>query len=305
MGRVVIPKRFKDKLGEDSFVYTLCNNVENILDLPMIYFREYTKHDESHINNILKISDALIANETLAALSKNAVEILVASCIIHDLGMFIQKDGVESLLFGRHKGKKIALLDKLTWGEAWTDFYKKARRYNSHQLKSLFGDNPPPIHLPEDHVDDANENWRVYGEFLRRYHPRIACDIVYYGFMGNIDTDIIENCAPENPTFTKDMIGLICQSHGMSLRATYGYIESLTYVRKESSHFPLGVPVYYLMSVLRLADYLHAGKKRAPIIRLTADTVDSPLSRNEFMWNQAVDGLSEYSDKPSNVIYER
>lgn len=51
---------------------------------------------------------------------------------------------------------------------------------------------------------------------------------------------------------------------------------------------PLEIPVLYLMVVLRIADYLHAGVKRAPKEREQADRLRSRVSHREYAWNQAV-----------------
>lgn len=288
MGKIIIPRRFKEKLSAGSFVYTLSMNVDCILDLPMQYFKEYTLHDENHINAILKIADALVPNDTLSQLSETAIEILVSAIIIHDLGMFIQKDGVQSLLFGKYNNLKTENLDFLCWGEQWQDFYRSARKYNHQQLVDLFGDDPPGIKLPLDTVDDTGESWRVYGEFLRKFHPRLAHDIVLFGFFGATNNDIFSNCTNKNIDFIKNMIGLVARSHGMNIRDTYKYLENHRLLRKETAHLPMGVPIYYLMSVLRLADYLHAGTNRATIARVRAGGIVSSVSKNEFQWNQAV-----------------
>ena len=288
MRKIIIPRRFEEKLPKNSFVYTLSTNVDCILNLPMQYFKEYTLHDESHINAVLKIADALVPNDTLSLLEQLEIEILVSAIIIHDLGMFIQKDGVQSILFGEYKNVKIENLDSLCWGEQWQDFYKRARKYNQQQLVDLFGDNPPSIKLPPDTVDDTGDNWRVYGEFLRKFHPRLAHDIVLLGFFGAKNNDIFSNCMSEDIDFIKDMVGLVARSHGMNIRDTYQYLENHRLLRKETAHLPKGVPIYYLMSVLRLADYLHAGTDRATIARMRAQGIMSPASKNEFQWNQAI-----------------
>lgn len=288
MGKVSIPRRFAKKLPIGSFVYQLSENVEGILELPMQYFEEYTLHNENHINAVLEIADALIPNGTLDGLSETAVEILVSAIIVHDLGMFIQREGVQSLLFGEYSTLETEYLDVLNWKEQWEDFYRKARRYNHQQLVDLFGDNPPNIKLPLDTVDDSGENWRVYGEFLRKFHPRLAHDIVLHGFFGAEYNNIFAHCLSEEMDYIKDLIGLVARSHGMEIRNTYKYLEHHRLITKGNTHLPMGVPIYYLMAVLRMADYLHAGTDRATVARLKAQSIAAPVSKNEFKWNQAV-----------------
>lgn len=288
MGKIIIPRRFIEKLPAGSYVYTLSAKTEHILDFTMPYFKEYTSHDENHINAIFKIADALIPQDTLSQLSETAIEILVSATIVHDLGMFIQKDGVHSLLFGEYNHLKTDNLDSLNWKEQWQDFYGKARKYNHQQLVDLFGENPPNIKLPSDAIDDTGENWRVYGEFLRKFHPRLAHDIVLHGFFGAKIYDLFAGCVFERMEYVKDLIGLVARSHGMSIRNTYKYLEHHRLITKENAYLPMGIPIYYLMAVLRMADYLHARTDRATEARLKAQSISSPISKNEFQWNRAV-----------------
>ena len=88
MSNIEIPQRFKKKFSESSFIYKLIKNVEPLLK-KVPFFPEYTMHDASHINEVLKIANELIPNSTLKKLDSDALEILVGAITIHDLGMFI------------------------------------------------------------------------------------------------------------------------------------------------------------------------------------------------------------------------
>ena len=194
MQKIVIPERLKEKISEGSFVYTLCKNVEPLIDLNMIYFQEYTKHDETHINAVLEHANALIPNETLDILNEKSIEVLVGAIVIHDLGMFIQRDGLEELLFGEYREISTDKLDKYSWNERWKLFYRKVKRYDSQQMNNRFGMQIDMQNISLDCITDEGDNWRIYGEFLRQYHHCLAYDIVQYGFPGNQKIDIFNNC---------------------------------------------------------------------------------------------------------------
>ncbi len=53
--------------------------------------------------------------------------------------------------------------------------------------------------------------------------------------------------------------------------------------------FSLQIPVYYLMALLRMADYLDAGADRAPHAILSMQHFESTMSLDEFYWNKIVE----------------
>lgn len=107
------------------------------------YFPEYTFHDATHIENVLNISLKLIPDNIYKKLGNESIEYLVVAILLHDLGMFISRDGLNNLIFGKQKNNlQFDLLNK-TWGELWSDYYSKAKRYDDKKLFEIFGDNQP------------------------------------------------------------------------------------------------------------------------------------------------------------------
>ena len=45
----------------------------------------------------------------------------------------------------------------------------------------------------------------------------------------------------------------------MAIRDTYAYVENHRLTHSSRAHLILNIPVYYLMCIIRMADYLHAG----------------------------------------------
>lgn len=52
--------------------------------------------------------------------------------------------------------------------------------------------------------------------------------------------------------------------------------------------YPCGLPIFYLMGILRMADYLDAGEDRAPHAITAMQHFESEMSYDEFAWNQLV-----------------
>jgi len=286
-----------NRLPSDSFVPQLLANVEKIID-GMHYFPEYTLHDEYHINEVLRLAYELIPHDTMSKLNGQSINILISAIAIHDLGMFIMKDGLEKLLFGEHKDCKTRNLDHKSWSEQWHDFYRKARRWDGRKLLEIFGNDDSSAikeertlyvetgldnHIPKE--DTINQRL-LYGEFLRQNHARLAFDITQFKFPGSENIDIFENCECDHNI--KDMIGLVARSHGFNLRdkCTNQYLKNHT-----CKPHMLDIQIFYLMAILRMADYLHIGKERANEARRMKSELKSTISNREFELNQAVYNL--------------
>ena len=101
-----IPERLKEflerQLQWDSCVEALCQSVNELLDRPLIFFREYTEHNMNHVTHVLQKANRLITKESYNeksdeedgdGLTPRNIAYLVAAIMIHDLGMFIDAEG--------------------------------------------------------------------------------------------------------------------------------------------------------------------------------------------------------------------
>jgi len=283
-------------LPQGSFVLQLLDNIMSIMD-EVHYFPEYTLHDEHHINEVLRFAYELIGENTIKNLKKEAIEILVSAIAIHDLGMFIMQDGLKKILFGEYKNYKTEYLDENTWFELWQDFYRKAQRWDGRKLHEIFGNDNDESRIPikknkcvEEGLnklfpDDDTINQRLlYGEFIRENHTRLAFDITQFGFPGANDIDIFKDCKCNKNT--RDMIGIVARSHGydnLRNRNLRDYLDNHPHDPKNN-----GIPIYYLMTVLCIADYIHIGRDRANETRRDKNDLKSVKSNSEFDLNQAV-----------------
>ena len=284
-----IPSRLASVLSIDitwrNFVDGLVLRTKGYFVGSPYFFPEYTFHGTDHINRVLEISDKLINDDEIKKLAPLDVAVLIASIILHDIGMFIEKDGLQKLIYGEHKERFVDLLDSLSWNKSWNEYEKKLHRYSEKELLMSFGNTEPISHINKLTSDIITEKDRkIYGEFIRQNHHRIAHDFAVLGFLGKKDTPIFVE--PYN-AYIANIIGVIARSHGISMRDTEEYLKC-NFGADDNFKIPLGIPVYYLMSLVRIADILDAGIERAPIEIYDTKHFYSHFSQFEWRWNQTI-----------------
>lgn len=292
---IEIPKKIKEKLPDGSYIFKIWDKIELLLK-DNNYFPEYTLHDATHITNVLNISSDLIPDNTLENLAPESIEYLVAAVFLHDLGMFISRDGLNNLIFGEQKDELCSELFTETWRELWENYYSKAQKYDDKKLFEVFGKKQPVEQDISDRVPSENTDPQrlLFGDFLRQHHHRLAYKIAKQGFPGYENIDVFQDSNIRD--IDREIIGLIAYSHGVSLRSMDQYIED----------YPTDLtklcPIYYLMSVLRLADYLDILDRRAPEILRQKQMFNSPISNREFDLNQSVIDISFDREKKNYFI---
>ena len=118
---------------------------------------------------------------------------------------------------------------------------------------------------------------------MRKWHSRLAQEIVEDNFPGNEQVDLFLNIEIDNEY--RKLIGIIARSHGMGITDLNS---SLKMFDEDALEYPREVPIYYLMAILRLADYFDAGNDRAPHAIMAMQRFESEISYDEFKWNQTV-----------------
>lgn len=282
-----LPDRLIAKLEETpSWHANVVKVIENVQDYfyeTPYYFPEYTNHGILHIQKVLELCDRLITDESMKEMTAREMAVLVMAVLAHDLGMFIKKDGLEQLLFGSMCDYKTELLDTATWKEEWLVYLNRLMRYSDKKLIRIFGETKTASELPLKLKVVSDQYKLVYGDFLRQNHPRLAYEIVNHGFLGKENLDILRNTGIDDEI--RDIIALIARSHGMSLRDTYEYLSERFLPPEE----PKRIHIFYLMAVLRMADSLDAGYDRASHVIEAMQSKQSPVSIEEYSWNQVID----------------
>lgn len=270
---------------DQASVTTLAKNVEpyysSMSGAP--FFPEYTLHGIEHVRNVISFANKLIPNPTPDSLTSGEIAYLFSAIMIHDLGMFLTEDGFKSLVEGAYSDNQIPGLDSASWNSEWNSYIERVRRYPDTKLINLLGDNTPVESVCLDPDRMQKRDRLVCGDFLRIYHGRLAHQIAIKKFMGTRDVDIFCNTSFDDED--RDLIGLIARSHCVNMRDTESYLNSLFGAVER----PKNVRIFYLMSLLRIADYIDAGRNRAPEALTYRQEITSPISRNEWEWNNLID----------------
>lgn len=276
-----IPSRLKNKLGKaniwSSNINIVIKNVEDLYITTPYFFEEYTNHGIKHINTILDILDKLISDSSLENITEKELGICIISLILHDIGMFVSYNGFKQLL--KDEYFYADLEKKKNFKENWQEYLFDLKYYSEKQLISKFGTTDIYFTELKTEAELENKERMVIGEFLRQNHHHIAHYIIVNGienidFLGGtmIDDD------------TRDIIGLITRSHGMNIRDTEMYLKNKYNVISK----PKNISVFYIMVMLRIADFLDVGAERASHIVCAFLIKKSKDSKQEYSWNQCI-----------------
>lgn len=271
-------------------------NAQSIITESPFFFPEYTKHTVEHINNVLDISVNLIPDKTLQKLNADAIAVLIMGIVSHDIGMFVKPDGLHYLL------------TQMSWQKNWKIYQNQIKHYSSTEIEKFFGnpknfsidDKLDIMQLPNEISYKTLNPWRtrLCGEFLRQLHPQLAQEIIDNGFPGTEQIDLFSNI--EIDSRYRKLVGIIARSHGVNID---GLDAQLKLIDEERPEYPYGIPIYYLMAILRMADYFDAGEDRAPHAIIKMQHLESEVSYDEFKWNQVVKLGNDWGKKTYERVY--
>ena len=297
-----IPKRMKERLEQDSginsFTLTSVNNLKPWLDAnTTVFFPEYTDHSFVHLNEVLATAESIITDESWDTITPEDVSAMIVSVLLHDCAMHITEDGFYSLIkdiYPPIKSQYVSTEPK--WSLMWSEYIAEAKRFNSDKLKSIFNDTKPINDIPEDKLYLSTKDKLLIGEFIRRHHARIAHEIVFNGVPGT-ERKTLKLAEAQKPHFL-DLCGFIAKSHNMSLRQA---VDKIQY-RKKRVHLNTHVP--FLMSVLRISDYIQVQATRAPSQLLNVKSLISPISKGEWKKHDAILEISHADEDPEALFID-
>lgn len=309
---IILPKCYEKRfaeLGDEGSVWSgkvvqFIQNTQDFISQSPFFFPEYTKHTVEHVNRVLEISVKLITVETLQALNADALAVLIMGIISHDIGMFIKPDGLDFLLKkkdGRDKSRQF-------WKKEWEFYGAKLKHYSDNEIQKYFG-NPSNfamddglglMELPNEISMGKLSQWRIRlcGEFVRRMHPQLAQEIIENGFPGKENVDLFSDV--ELDCEYRKLIGLVARSHGANIDELDSELKTFD---EEAPEYPCELPIYYIMAILRLADYFDAGEDRAPYAYTAIQGLESEVSEAEFKWNQIVKLGNDWGEKRHERVF--
>lgn len=257
---------------------------------------------------VLKATEFLIHDYSFEYIQPKEVAILILAVVLHDIGMHTEFSTFKAMIDGKYDKVKEDVLDKKTWQELWEDYLSEIRHWSSKKLEDVFGksEDIDTIKIVADVKSALEKNQKdnltgvhkkLIGEFIRKYHARLAHEIALIGFIGN---ETIQFGNSELEKRDKQLIGIIARSHGINIRDTFAYLKDIA---QDAWQFPSGLNVVFLMILLRIADYLQIDKNRTDKILLKIKTFSSPLSLREHKTHLSIQYIHFGKIKEPELIY--
>lgn len=301
-----IPTPFIDILSKDQKLHGIINSTlsdfgEILEDNSLFFFPEYTDHGLKHIEAVLESSANLMTKETIEnVVEPKDIAIYILAVILHDLGMHLSLDGFIHLISNKYDQIVEPKFDKISWVSLWENYMNEAKRFNSKQLTAIFGDESVIIKIPNlENRGEISQNDRILiGEFIRRHHPRIAHEIALKGFPA-VDNNVLP-FGNNLDTNLLDLAGLIARSHGLSLRRPLELIEER---HPNAKRTPFNIHAVFLMTVLRLSDYLQIDRTRTSKIVLKTKSLQSPISIREHNTHLSIKYIDDKNQDDPERIY--
>ena len=218
-------------------------------------FTEYTKHDITHVDGMLKLLEFIIPEKTRGVLTPTDWMLIVLSIYFHDLGMLITRN-------------EFAACDEND------DYQKFLRSYDKEFDIS---------------VTEEEKGRQRYQDYVRIHHgDRICKWIKTIGDQPETDNPISKllydmlHYVDEN--FRNDLAE-ICRSHSVKLSEISGkLVVDRPYAQGEENQANL----LYAAAVLRTADLMHVNSERSPTTSYLLISPQDEYSRREWVKQKSV-----------------
>jgi len=298
-----IPEKLQKILEKDRILLSIVLNIETsfepiLTNNKLFFFEEYTEHGIAHIEMVLKAAEFLIPDESFEHIKPKEVAILILAIMLHDIGMHSEFSTFKAMIEGEYDNVKVDILDKKTWKELWQDYLSEVRHFSSKQKEKIFGNSDVIINEPDLSNKDklTGVDKKLIGEFIRRFHARLAHEIALNGFICNGVIPFGNESIDEQD---KQFIGIVARSHGIEIRKTFSYLEEIAYGVWKN---PADMSIVYLMVILRIADYLQIDKTRTDPTLLKLKTFNSPTSLQEHKAHLSISYLNFNNEDPELIV---
>lgn len=222
-------------------------------------FEEYTKHDITHIDEMLGIIEWLIPSETKNIMTSAEWLMLTLAVYFHDLGMVVTKEEYNN---------------------------RDSSSFKSYKEKVLADEN---LSEYTDYVRSQDDRF-LYQEFVRENHAKrikewiTGGSEVKYGITPEIKS-IIDDILKNLDQMFKSDLAMICESHHEDdIEDFKKYRVNNVYGNDKNEKVNLN----YIAIILRTADLLHITKDRTPSITRKVINVSNPISVIEWEKQMAV-----------------
>ncbi|WP_086844744.1 HD domain-containing protein [Amycolatopsis kentuckyensis] len=227
-------------------------------------FEEYTKHDISHVDGMLRLFDWLIPNDTAKIMSPADWLLSTLSAYLHDCGMLVTRKEFDR---------------------------REETNYRAHETRvrrAMSSNRDLNVYL--ESLTEIEQEKFFYQEFVRFNHAKRINTWVSgvpdsdLGYDPDFVSRIAELISPLDPTFRSDL-GLVCESH---------HLDDIDNINKYPVDKPYGdsldetANVQYAALLLRAADLLHIARQRTPTVAYEIINPANPISQLEWSKQNAV-----------------
>lgn len=221
-------------------------------------FDQYSKHDISHIKEMLSIAEWLIDSKTKAILSDADCFLIVLSIYFHDLGMLVTKKEFENR-------------DKSSF-----------REFCQLRLYSDKGGGDYKARIESLTTEDAERF--LYQEFVRHHHARR----IRHWILGNSDSELgycksqIDEVQRVIKNLDQSVLGdlaVVAESHHLD---DLDNLDRYVPVQPYGATDPETANVLYCAVILRMSDLLHMRNDRTPSILFRLISPTDPISQREW-----------------------
>jgi hypothetical protein len=227
-------------------------------------FDQYTKHDITHIDEMLRNLDWIIPDASKLLMSDADWLMIVLAIYFHDMGMLVTKAEFEA---------------RATSG------------FQAFCAEVLFaGSSGPDYKAKVDQLTGEDKDRFLYQEFVRHKHAeRIRAWIMgqtmdQFGLARGAVEEVSKLLEPVGLQFRRDL-GIVCESHHLNdLGETQKYKVSQPYGNSDAET----VNLQYCAVLLRTADLLHITSDRTPSIEFRTINPSDPVSQQEWAKQMAV-----------------
>lgn len=303
---IALPSKLKAILNKNEELETILFNslipFSHILKENKLYFfPEYTDHGIKHIECVLESIENLISDNTISTLSASDVGILLVSTVLHDIGMHTSPEMFKNMIDGVYDNIDRNLFKDKTWRILWQEYLKDFKYWSAEKKNNVLGNEDYVItSMSLDDLQRLNEyDKKFIGEFLRINHPRIAYEIAIKGFIGNTTYSFNGEDLPIN---FMQIAGLVARSHGMNVRDTFDYLKKL--YGRLSWKRPNNIKVVFLMTLIRIADYLQIDSTRIDEKLLKLNTTYSPYSEKEHKIHKSIEFIQLDDDDSERIVVQ-
>jgi molecular chaperone HtpG len=228
------------------------------------FFAEYSKHDISHIDEVIRLAEWLVDDDSKKVMTDADWFLITLSIYFHDMGMLVTRD-------------EYATREQSGFSDFCKDVLFTGPRSDDYQAKI-------------DELPPEDRDIFLYQEFVRFNHAKrvrqwIEGDLgPELGVASAAAGEVQRILANLDPTLRRDL-ALIAESHHLD---DLDDLSKYKLVQPYGATDPETANIQYCAIILRAADLLHMRRDRTPSVLFRIINPTDPISQREWAKQNAV-----------------